>query len=190
MAGTRSELELTFRLGAATPYATVEARLLFNERRARLKLALPGGDVADFALPGGVLRRGPQGEVPGGRWARVLNRQGRPRFLVASDALYNFSASSGCFFATVARSSRHTMDRPERDASLPAEEPVLDRGEFRFHLLIGKSERETVEAAELLERPPIVMASLADTRTKGALNDPRAAKPQRSEEHTSELQSH
>jgi alpha-mannosidase len=157
LAGGRSELELTFRLGAATPHATVEARLFFNERRARLKLALPGGDVADLALPGGVLRRGPQGEVPGGRWARVLDRRGRPRFLFASDALYNFSARAGCFFATVARSTRQTMDRPEREAGLPPEEPVLDRGEFRFRFLLGLPGEATMAAAEFLEQPPLTM---------------------------------
>jgi len=157
LAGARSEAELTFRLGAADAYATVEARVFLNERRARLKLVLPGGDTADFAVPGGVIRRGPQGEVCGGRWARVLDRQGRPRFILASDALYGFDARAGSFFATVVRSARHTMDRPEAAAALPPEEPVLDRGEFQFRLLIGAPGRATLEAAARLEQPPLVM---------------------------------
>jgi hypothetical protein len=87
LAGARSRLDLTITLGARDQHAVVEARLFFDEERARLKLALPGGDTADFAVPGGVVRRGPQGEVPGGRWVRVLDRRGRQRFIFATDAL-------------------------------------------------------------------------------------------------------
>jgi alpha-mannosidase len=157
LTGPRSEIELTFRLGATASHATVEARVFFNEQRARLKLALPGGDTAEFALPGGVLRRGPEGEVPGGRWARVFDARGRLRFVFASDALYNFNARAGCFFATVVRSTRQTMDRPEHDAALPPEEPVLERGEFQFRFLIGASHAATLDAADRFEQPPLVM---------------------------------
>ncbi|MFZ9745750.1 MAG: glycoside hydrolase family 38 [Opitutaceae bacterium] len=157
LAGTRSDLELTFRLGAGAAHVTVESRVFFAERRARLKLALPGGDTADFALPGGVLRRGPAGEVPGGRWLRVLDARGRPRFLFASDALYGFCARDGCCCATVVRSTRQTMARPERAAALPPEEPVLDRGEFRFRFLLGRADPATLAAARQFEEPPLVL---------------------------------
>lgn len=156
LAGARSQIDLTFTLEASTRHVTVNAAVFFNDVRARLKLVFPGGDVADFAVPGGVIRRGPQGEVPGGRWARILDQTGRPRFVFASDALYNFNTHDGCFYATVVRSSRYTMDVPEHAADLPPGEPVIDRGAFRFRFLIGRPEKRTMQRADFLEQAPLV----------------------------------
>jgi alpha-mannosidase len=157
LAGARSRLDLTITLGAGDQHVVVDARVFFDEERARLKLALPGGDTADFAVPGGVVRRGPQGEVPGGRWVRVLDRRSRPRFLFATDALYNFNAVNGCFYATVVRASRFTLDQPESTAALGAHEPVIDRGEFRFRFLLGAATPRTTAAAEQFEQPPLIV---------------------------------
>ena len=66
----------------------VAARVLWDERAARLKLVMPGADRAEFEVPGGTVERGPCGEVPGGRWVRADGRRGR--FGFASDALYCF----------------------------------------------------------------------------------------------------
>lgn len=156
LAGRRSHLDLTLRLGRNDPFVVAEARLLFVEKRARLKLHLPGCRQADFQVPGGVLRRGAQGEVPGGRWVRALGARQRTRFLFATDALYAFSLGGGALDATVVRSSRYTMDVPEKQARLPPGEPVIDRGEFRFRFLLGRPGRRTEEAAERFEQPPIV----------------------------------
>lgn len=156
LAGDRSQIDLTFTLEASARHVTVDAAVWFYEVRSRLKLVFPGGDVVDFAVPGGVIRRGPQGEVPGGRWARILDRAGRPRFVFASDALYNFNTCDGCFYATIVRSSRHTMDVPESAADLPPGEPVIDRGAFRFRFLIGGCDRRTLQRAEFLEHSPLV----------------------------------
>ena len=62
----------------------VAARVLWDERAARLKLVMPGADRAEFEVPGGTVERGPCGEVPGGRWVRADGRRGR--FGFASDA--------------------------------------------------------------------------------------------------------
>ncbi len=156
LAGRRSHLDLIVRLGRSDTFLVAEARLLFLEKRARLKLRLPGCTQADFSVPGGVVRRGPQGEVPGGRWLRALGAHGRARFIFASDVLYNFSLSQGALHATVVRSSRYTMDVPEKDARLSPGEPVIDRGEFKFRFLIGTPGRSSQEAAELFEEPPLV----------------------------------
>jgi len=156
LAGGRSRIDLTFSVARDDHHLTVDATVFLNDERARLKLALPGGEVAHFSVPGGVIRRGPQGEVPGGRWAQVDDRDGHPRFIFASDALYNFNTRDGCFYATVVRSSRFAMDRPEKDAKLPPEEPVQDSGTFRFRFLIGKPGIRTLRMAESLEQPVLV----------------------------------
>ncbi len=156
LAGSRSQIDLTFTLEASTHVVTVDAAVFLNDERARLKLVLPGGDVAEYAVPGGVIRRGPQGELPGGRWARILDRTGRPRFVFASDALYNFNTRDGCFYATVVRSSRHTLDVPEPAADLRPGEPVIDRGVFRFRFLVGRPGKRTLQRADFLEQAPLV----------------------------------
>jgi hypothetical protein len=50
---------------------------------ARLKLVFPAGDQVDYEVPASVMHRGPAGEVPGARWARVHGKNGGMGF--ASD---------------------------------------------------------------------------------------------------------
>ncbi|MFM9080462.1 MAG: hypothetical protein ACKOTE_10105, partial [Opitutaceae bacterium] len=95
LAGRRSHLDLHVHLERGNSHVLVEARLLFLEEKARLKLRLPGCARADFQVPGGVITRNPQGEVPGGRWVRARDNNGRARFLFASDALYGFNLDRG-----------------------------------------------------------------------------------------------
>ncbi|MEI6195035.1 MAG: glycoside hydrolase family 38 [Verrucomicrobiota bacterium] len=154
---SKSRIEFIFRLHRQRPAVDWEARLFFDEPRTRVKLFLPGGDVADFDIPGGVLRRGPSGEVPGGRWARVLDAKGKPRFGFASDCIYNFSSRDGAFTATLVRASRHTLDAPEKDDSVSLHRPVIDNGEFRVRGLIALPAADLPKLALDLEQPPLVM---------------------------------
>ena len=156
LAGRRSHLDLHVHLERGNSHVLVEARLLFLEEKARLKLRLPGCSRADFQVPGGVIARSPQGEVPGGRWVRARDARGRARFLFASDVLYGFNLDRGALHATVARSSRFTMDAEEADSRLPRGEPVIDRGEFRFRFLLGIADRAGSAAVDFLEEPPLV----------------------------------
>jgi hypothetical protein len=87
---------------------------------------------------------------------RARDHRGRARFLFASDALYGFNLDRGALHATVARSSRYTLDVEEPNARLPRGEPVIDRGEFRFRFILGAADLRVVTAAEFLEEPPIV----------------------------------
>jgi alpha-mannosidase len=154
----KSRLDFTFRLHRQRPAVDWDARLFFDEPRTRVKLVLPGGDVADFDVPGGVLRRGPSGEVPGGRWARVLDAKGKPRFGFASDCLYNFSARDGAFSATLVRASRYTLDTPEKNDPIPfLHRPVIDNGEFCLRGLIALPSADLPRLALDLEQPPLVM---------------------------------
>jgi len=153
MSGGKSELDLTFRLSADRRAIDVEARLLWNETRARLKLVFPGaGDQAEFDVAGGVARRGPAGEVPGGRWVRVS--RGRATFGFASDALYGFDASGGTFRASVIRSSRYAFDARDT-ADTPQSLPVADRGEYRFKFLISADGAALPRLAAELEMQPV-----------------------------------
>ena len=173
LAGARSRLDLTFSTARNDHHLAVDAAVFLNDERARLKLVLPGGDVAHFSVPGGVIRRGPQGEVPGGRWAQIDDRDGHPRFIFASDTLYNFNTRDGCFYATVVRSSRYAMDLPESEANLPPEEPVQDSGTFRFRFLIGKPSKRTLQSAESLEQPVLVATvPTSHTESMGRATEP------------------
>lgn len=153
----KSRLDFTFRLHRQRPAVDWEARLFFDEPRVRLKLLLSGGEVADYEVPGGVLRRGPCGEVPGGRWVRVLDAKGQTRFGFASDCLYNFNTRNRVLAATLVRASRHTLemrDLPELDAP---HRPVIDNGEFQLRGLISLPAADLPKLALELEQAPIVM---------------------------------
>ncbi len=68
MTGGRSRAELILSLCRGSRSLDVAARVLWNERAARLKLVLPGfGTEGEFEVPGGIAHRGVVGEVPGGR---------------------------------------------------------------------------------------------------------------------------
>ena len=164
----KSRLDFTFRLHRQRPAVDWDARLFFDKPRTRVKLLLPGGDVADYDVPGGVLRRGPSGEVPGGRWVRVLNTRGRPQFGFASDSLYNFSARDGVLAATLIRASRHTLDIPDTPKQVPPHRPVIDNGEFRMRGLIALPAADLPRLALELEQQPLVMPVPTSNRSRSS----------------------
>lgn len=151
LAGGASSLDLFFRLTEGRDAIDVEARLLWNETRARLKLVFPdAGDQAEFEVPGGVVRRGPAGEVPGGRWVRIKN--GAHTLGLASDHLYGFDSSGGTFRASVVRSARYCFDARDTPAT-PEWLPVTDRGEYRFNFLLTANGALLPQLARELEQP-------------------------------------
>lgn len=153
----KSRLDFTFRLHRQRPAVDWDARLFFDEPRTRVKLLLPGGDVADYDVPGGVLRRGPCGEVPGGRWVRVLDAKGKPRFGFASDCLYNFNSRDGALAATLVRATRHTLEMRDKPEFVPPHRPVIDNGEFQLCGLIALPAADLPKLALELEQAPLVM---------------------------------
>lgn len=156
LSGGKSQLDLMIRLARDRDAIDVEARLLWNETRARLKLVFPGaGDQAEFEVPGGSIQRGPAGEVAGGRWVRV--KRGRHTLGFASDALYGFDASAGTFRASVVRSTRYAFDARDTPAT-PEWLPVADRGEYRFNFLLTTNGELLPRLAAQLEQPPISLS--------------------------------
>lgn len=154
LAGKRSRIDLTISLCAGRDAIDVAARVLWDERNARLKLVLPAGEEAQFEVPGGSVRRGPAGEVPGGRWVRVFGKNG-PALGFASDALYSFDASGGALRPTVCRASRYAAET-KADPDVPWR-PAVDAGELKFRFLLSPGGEDLPRLAEQLERPPVVL---------------------------------
>jgi len=151
-AGARSRLDLTFSLARERLAIDVRARVFWNERNRRLKLAFPVGKNARarFEVPGGIADRGPAGEVPGGRWVAVGSRFG-----FASDALYGFDLKDGVLRATVVRSSLYAANV----ATVPGAEswrPVTDAGELTFRFLLTHDPVQLPRLARELEQPVVV----------------------------------
>jgi alpha-mannosidase len=153
-AGKKSRIDLTFHVSRDRDVVDVSARVLMDDRSARLKLVFPAGDQVDYEVPASVVRRGPSGEVPGARWARVNGKNGGMGF--ASDALYNFDSEKGEFRATVARASRYAND-VETPANAELWRPAVDCGELKFRFLVTHAKADLPRLAAELEQAPVVL---------------------------------
>lgn len=170
-AGSRSRMDLTFHVSRGRDAVDISARVLIDDRSARLKLVFPAGDQVDYDVPGSVVHRGPSGEVPGGRWARVHPSGKLPGLGFASDALYNFDSSNREFRATVARASRYANDVPTPQSADPWR-PAVDCGELKFRFVICPAAANLTQLAAQLERPPVVLTvspAPGDSKRSGSL---------------------
>ncbi|PAW79212.1 MAG: hypothetical protein B9S32_04465 [Verrucomicrobia bacterium Tous-C9LFEB] len=165
LAGAKSRIDLSFSLLRGRGAVDVAARVHWDERSARLKLAFPVGDQAEYEVPGAVVKRGPLGEVPGGRWVRVKSKAGS--FGLTSDALYNFDTHEGTLRATVVRASRYANDVKTAADALPWL-PAADNGELRFKFVMTAAVAELPRLALELEQPPVVLLVPSKTQ-KGDL---------------------
>jgi alpha-mannosidase len=153
-AGKKSRIDLTFHVSRDRDAIDISARVLLDDRSARLKLVFPAGDQVDYEVPGSVVRRGPAGEVPGARWARVHSKNGGMGF--TSDALYNFDSVNGKFRATIARATRYANDA-QTPATAELWRPAVDCGELKFRFLITDAKADLPRLAAELEQPPVVL---------------------------------
>jgi alpha-mannosidase len=153
--GGQSRMDLTFGLDWQRDALDISARVLWDERCARLKLCLPGGfQTAEYDVLGGSITRGALGEVPGGRWVRLKREERELGF--ASDALYGFNLTpEGSLQASIARATRYSADGPANVDEYPWQ-PVLDTGELRFRCLITTGMAHLAQMAAELEQPPLV----------------------------------
>ncbi|SDU02850.1 alpha-mannosidase [Verrucomicrobium sp. GAS474] len=154
LSGARSRIELSCSLYRGDEKVDVSARVLWNERSARLKLLFPVGDTAEFEVPGASVVRGPSGEVPGGRWFRVPEKGGEG-FGFVSDALYNFDGLDGRIGATVVRASRYADDVPTPASDKPWL-PAVDAGELKFRFVLASGRADLPRLSRELEQPPLV----------------------------------
>lgn len=153
LAGARSHLELTFSLSRNREAVDVSARLFWNERHARLKLIFPFGECAVSETPGGTVERHPSGEMPGGRWIRIL--EGEQTLGFASDAFTNFDLKDGAFRATVVRASGYSAGEKSPGWDEPWL-PVSDSGAYQFRFLLQPGDEHLPRLAAELDQPPIV----------------------------------
>lgn len=149
-----SRLDFTISLSRGRDAVDVFARVFWNERAARLKLVMPAGDRAEFEIPGGSIERGPEREVPGGRWVRILGPVQTVGF--ASDTLYGFDCKDGALRASVVRSSRYASDRPLGPAEDP-ERPPIDCGEMKFRFLLTGDSANLPQLSRVLESPVVAL---------------------------------
>jgi alpha-mannosidase len=152
LAGGRSRLDLRFTLTRQHEEVDVDARLFLDERSARVKLVMPcGARQAEYDVPGGLVKRGEVGEVPGGRWVRTA------KIGFASNGLYNFDLKNGALRATIARASRYTDDLTLAADAMPWVASV-DSGELRFRFLLAPGDENLPQRARLLEEPIVSLA--------------------------------
>ena len=157
LAGERSWLELTLRLAKGRDAIDVDARLLWNEREALLKLAMPcGATAADCAVPGAVVRRAAAlGEFPAAPWIRALDRAGRPVLGFASDALHGCDIVGGALRPSVIRATGYAY-APKDGQKMEVWHPATDLGEHRFRFLLAPGDADLPRLADELEMPPVV----------------------------------
>ena len=156
--GGKSWLDLTFGLSHQRHAVDVAARVLWNERSARLKIGFPIDDPSAplktvFDVPGGQAQRTPCGEVPARRWASVQKSDGEI-FGFASDAITNFQLGDGVLNVTPVRATRYSADctlESEAEVWLPA----VDAGELKFKFLLTADGSALPRLARELETPVV-----------------------------------
>jgi len=166
-AGKQSWMGLTFHVYRGSDAVYVSARLLWNERKARLKLVMPiGAGEAEYDVPGATVRRPPCGEVPGGRWVRVFGTAGP--FGFASDSLYGFDCTQGDFRATITRATSYAYmagTEGRRMDPVPDWRPALDCGEMKFRFLINPGDAQLPGLAQWLNQPVVSVVTPAKPGT-------------------------
>lgn len=152
----RSRMDLALAIVSGRSALDVSARVFWDERCARLKLALPGRfNKAEYDVMGGSVCRGAVGEVPGGRWVALQGESCQLGF--ASDAIYGFNLThEGVLQATIVRATRYAADAAAQTNELPWQ-AVLDVGELRFKFLLTRDIPRLARLATELEQPPLVM---------------------------------
>ncbi len=155
LTGGNSWIELTVHLYRGREVVDIEARLLWNERAARLKMVMPcGAESAIYDVPGAVAERPCDGrEVPGGRWVKCM---GPTPFGFASNAIYGFDVKDGALRASIARASGFATTDTHEAHELPWR-PTTDAGLLRFRCCLTADVDALTGIAAILAQPPVVL---------------------------------
>jgi alpha-mannosidase len=156
--GKKSWIELTFALENDLPLVKCEARLLWNERSARLKLVLPCRGNLEYDVPAGKTSRKCEGHVPGGRW--VIRKKGKSVVGFASDVLSDFDATENELRITLARATRYANDVVTAAQEKPWM-PAVDCGELKFRFALFAEDMFPDHVADLLLYPPATLIAPA-----------------------------
>jgi alpha-mannosidase len=145
-----SWLDQTFHLSHDTEEISVSARLLWNERSARLQLILPATGALHMQTPGTQVERNQAGHLPCGRWFR----RGNLGFI--SDVLSDIDATDDEIRITLARASRYADDvptPPDTNRWLPA----VDCGELKFKYWLTHNNTDLEHLSQTLLHRPVVL---------------------------------
>ncbi len=155
--GGNSWMDLTFYLNRESNQVRVKARLLLNERSARVKLVLPASGPLVMQVPAGIAKRPQSGHLPSGRWVR--KGEGADAVGFVSDVLSDVDASENILRVTLARASRYADDVPTA-VNVTRWLPAMDCGEMKFEFLLtpGESDLECL-AQDLLSSPVVLPTS-------------------------------
>ena len=174
--GQAGRVVLRYILHAGCPWLRVEADIDWQESDRLLKFRVPTGyhgRMARFGTPfGSILRSQLPGlphdeamwEVPGNRWAAVLDDNQRDGLAVVTEARYGFSCRDGVLAASLLRAPTDSSEaRPQR----------IDQGRHRIRLALSAHRDRssghtpgTAAAAELLYGE-LVVAQGAAARSAG-----------------------
>ncbi len=161
--GGSSRIDLTFTVDDGEGSVGVDARVLWNESAARLKLEVEAdAPCADYDVPGGVAcRPAGAGEVPGGRWAVAGD------LIWATDSLYGWNlTSTGQLQATVCRASRYAADSSISEGESPWE-PSVDCGELKFSMRFANGSQDPRNVSRELERGLLVQRVAPSSGSSG-----------------------
>lgn len=170
--GKSSRVVLRYVLHAGCPWLRVEADVDWHEAARLLKFRVPTryhGRMARFGTPfGSILRSQRPGlpgeeamwEVPGNRWAAVLDDNQRDGLALVAEARYGFSCRDGTLAVSLLRAPVDSSDtRPQR----------IDQGRHRIRLAISAHQDRmnghtpgTAAAAELLYGDLVVAPGTAE----------------------------
>ncbi len=154
-AGKNSWIELTFDVARADPWISVQGRLLWNERSARLQLVIPSTGPAICDVPGSIVTREKRGQVPVGRWFHRLNSTGT-RIGLASDVLSDADFLPSETRLTLARATRYANDVEIGPQEQPWR-PAVDCGELKFRLRLFTDGVDPDAVADTLTAPVMTL---------------------------------
>lgn len=151
--GKKSRLDLTFTLHAGRDAIDICGRAFLDDRSCRMKMVFPGNYTStQFEVPGGVIRRGAVGEVPGTGY--VLAQGEGVNLGFTSDVLSGFNLRDGAFEVSIARASRYADDVPTiADEHLHL--PAVDCGELRFRALVTNNGDGLRQMSRFVQQPVI-----------------------------------
>lgn len=153
--GGNSWVDLTFDLHRDQDWVSVQGRLLWNERSARLQLVIPVRGPATCDVPGSIVKREASGQVPTGRWWYRHNARGA-RIGLASDVLRDTDFQTTETRLTLARATRYANDVPTAADAQPWV-VATDCGELKFRLaLFGEGIAPDLVADSLDHQPTVL----------------------------------
>ena len=153
--GKRSRLILKIILDNHSNFVDFEGTLFWDEigRRLKLYFETPANECL-YEVPGGTVKRMPNGEVPGLRYVSLGD------WGLISDLFHSYSQKADCFTATVCRSARYAETTKINQSEWW--KPVADQGEINFKFRITGETDKLEEQTEAFENSPAFIRTIPE----------------------------